>query len=195
MTFRLSPIVLTQNYGTRTVNVTIALTGAGGSAGGGNLAAGEASVVFQLGPHFLPTRQRNIVDVVGNTTVTLVGAAAFAQGEELEGANATIILDGARARASAGTIEAVESRDDIVAVEAEEAVSSGYEICEFSGIKMLPGEGVMDWRGNLVHPAYKDPEPKREYQNFRSVTQDKSGGALLEGDDVFISTSVSPGDL
>jgi len=72
-------------------------------------------------------------------------------------------------------------------------VPKNYEICEFSGIKMYPGEGVIDWQGYLVHPAFKDPMPQREAMRYPSVEQ--TGAEFPEPEDQFITTAVSVEDL
>jgi len=90
-------------------NVLITLTGAQANAEAGNVAAfiaAQEDALGQVGPLGLHMPSYGVFSKTGNVTVTLIGAEARAQAEELEGTSITITLDGATAFASAGTVVA-----------------------------------------------------------------------------------------
>ncbi len=91
-------------------DATINLTGAGTAGQGGNVVVSLpiAGDFVQLGPMILPGLIRDLTAKVGNMTVSLVGAGAQAQGEELEGADVTMRIDGREVVAGAGDVTVSE---------------------------------------------------------------------------------------
>jgi len=106
MALQISPLGLPANYTAAVIPVSVSLTGVSANANAGNPQAqsSQTGVFSELGPLILPSPLRNIQPVVGNVDIFVLGAQARAQGEELEGANATVYLDGARSRAGAGLL-------------------------------------------------------------------------------------------
>lgn len=81
------------------------LTGAGAPAQAGNVTAVVPLNRVHLTPLVLAMQERTFTPKgVGEATAVLTGAAAIAQAEELEGANATVYIDGAQALAESGSV-------------------------------------------------------------------------------------------
>lgn len=112
-TRQLGAHILPINYTNQSGNLTVALVGAvaPGQAGNPVGSADDPDIFNQLGPLILPGPKRNIVPAVGSATVTLQGAEARAQAEELEGVDVTIRIDGGIAFADAGTVLINERND------------------------------------------------------------------------------------
>ena len=108
MTVRLSPLLLPLNY---TGGAQVTLAGAVAAADEGVVCTQTATALANLGPLLLPIIARTITPIVGNVSIAIVGAQTKAQAEELEGADATIYIDGkaALAIAVAAVIEASEA--------------------------------------------------------------------------------------
>jgi hypothetical protein len=102
---KLSPLglpILGYTQAIHPAGFTIVSAQAPAQAGTVTVNAPTTGRIAQLGPWILAGKIRTINAVVGNENVFLVGAQAIAQGEELEGADATIRIDGAGAAARAG---------------------------------------------------------------------------------------------
>ena len=81
----------------------------------------------------------------------------------------------------------------IINIGAEIPVFSGYELCDFSGFKLYPGESRRDYRGHSARPRSFDREPYREFLRYLTVKQ--SNARFSEREDVFVSTSTVQEDL
>lgn len=99
----ITSLILPGTYTQGSIDVSITLTGTGGNANAGSVASSApvAGKFTDIGPLILPTQLRQITAISGSVDVFLLGAQANAQGEELEGADVTVYLDGARARGQA----------------------------------------------------------------------------------------------
>ena len=112
---QLGPLGLHQqshgSFSSKTVDVQQSLTGAASGAQAGPVVASTPSGLRQqLGPWGLPSKVRNFTGKgVNDVTVTLVGASSRLAGEELEGSNVVIRLDGGQIICGAGKIDIPES--------------------------------------------------------------------------------------
>jgi len=199
MTRRISSLGLALSFiGDKTVTVTGAKANANANAvGTSTLTFGR---VTQLGPLVLPGRIRNISAQQAGVSIVLVGSAGQAQGEELEGADATIYIDGARTRARAGDVIWYQDLGSlIVNANATTDVPSNYEIDPISGFRQYPIFDPLSkmrrrWDGEWTRAASLDERHAQEFVKSRGGDSQR-GGVSPEQDDSFISTSVSPEDL
>lgn len=127
------------------VSITLASGGAAAEAGTVTVNLPVTGVFSQFGPLALPGPIRNIVPKVGNVSVNLVGAQAQAQGEEMEGADAIIYIDGATAFANAG----------LSAPAPQLLVAEGVDSISFSSVQRAI-ELLASARQAVISPAAPD---------------------------------------
>lgn len=108
---QIGPHGLVTSYPPSVFGSTVSITGASAPALSGNVTAQpfNPDVFAQLGPHILVGPIRSIGPIVGSIDVFIVGAEAEAQGEEMEGADATIYIDGAAGVSETGAVVATEA--------------------------------------------------------------------------------------
>ena len=155
------------------------------------------SSIGQFGPLGLVTKGRVLDPVVGNVTVTLVGASANAQGEELEGSRVVIRLDGGEAIAGGGTVTVkpnpVFGPDfSIINANATTDVPVSYVIDDMSGFKLFREKGQTDGYGRFTVMG----DPKQPQDSLRSRGNSKqTGPASPEPTDIFVSGDYDPDDF
>ena len=196
MANRISPIGLPLGLYVfpRALDLAVNIVGRVANAESGNVSVGlPTAAVAQLGPLILPQMVRSSTPAVGGVEVTLTGAQALAQGEQLEGSTVTQRVDGDDAPGEAGFDSIFAGINALINKGAETRDFSGNTIDDRTGFKLYPGEAVKDFTGQYTREKSADPEPFRESLRYRSVkTSPKTKNA--ETDDTFYS-SIAPEDL
>jgi hypothetical protein len=189
---RFGPLGFAANYND---DVTITLVGAQATAQAGNVVVDiPGTALGRVSPLGLHQAGYGNFSKVGNVTVTLVGAEVRAQAEQLEGATVTIRLSGATVFTDSEDPIFAEDHGTIIENPNAEVDGFGkYEIDDRTGFRLRPGEQVKEWTGFSVRPKSRDD---RNLQEFRLGTDKKLSAAKRpEGEDQFISSSVSAEDL
>ena len=106
----ISPLILpARDYGTFSRDLVVIPIGAQANAEAGIVAAVVQTGVRSISPLFLPFQSRTFaVKGVGESEIVLTGASILAQGEELEGSNVVIYLEGAAISVAAGLMPTEE---------------------------------------------------------------------------------------
>lgn len=113
--------------------------GASASTGAGTVGVSVlTTAASEVGPLILPSKIRNLQPKVGSVSISLLGAGVEASGEEMEGANVSITLDGVTAGysivhgAGAGEVTVV-TNDDPTTPACRVLISGVQKTLVFSG--------------------------------------------------------------
>jgi len=177
------------------IGVDVTLTGASASAIGAAISVQTAGRPY-LSPLGFTQQSRNFNAVgVGNINVTLVGAQAKAQAQSLLGASYFITPDGAAGVGDAGTPQVDEDKGVSITNTGADVPLSNSELDDITGFILYPKEGIRTWKGFKSRKRSADKKPLQEGATLRLLKSSTQGPQSAEGDDNFISTTVTPEDL
>jgi hypothetical protein len=187
----LSPLgFATQAGGTPSIGQTVNLTGSGVTASAGFVTT-QVSTNVSFSPIGFAQKARNFSgkSLGDNVNVNLTGAAARAQGEQLDGAHYYITPSGAEGLGQGGdAIGDIDTGVSLLNPDAQTREFSGSEIDDRTGFKVYPGELVTDeYSKKLVHPKFRDePQEQEGVKSARNLPQ--RGPQAPELDDNFLES-------